>query len=438
MTCQQLCILEVFHLGKRTFFNDFSSNKKLFNLYCSYQICRRATAAFVSPRWTHSVSGKTVIFSIHQPSSEVFASFHKLMLLSAGRTVYFGNANSSVEYFANLGFKCPKFTNPGDFIVSLISTDFARRQSSAISQRLIIENYHESEQHETIIESIENCKVETWDVVNSHHKRSYQKRSSFMMQFSYLLYRNCRNTALNAKIFRARLFSYSMFAFLYSFLFSTAGRGQIPDFAITALFFTIMYNFGLQTMSALPFFLHLRPVFVRERCNGMYGVLPFHMANVVGTIPVLVVCSLSATGIFHLWIGLYGNYFWFWFTTFWLMLCSESVMHILSAITRQYGVAFSIAAFYVIFYICTAGYIVPKKQLAYIFKTSSYTSYFQYAFQNFVFNEFRHDPKGLYLLKSYSAAEVNLGMNVLVMSGFVAALQLIFFLLLYFIHDGRQ
>lgn len=34
--------------------------------------------------------GRTIIASIHQPSSEVFELFHNLCLLSSGRTVYFG------------------------------------------------------------------------------------------------------------------------------------------------------------------------------------------------------------------------------------------------------------------------------------------------------------------------------------------------------------
>lgn len=41
--------------------------------------------------------GRTVISSIHQPSSEVFALFDDLFLLSSGETVYFGEAKSAVE-----------------------------------------------------------------------------------------------------------------------------------------------------------------------------------------------------------------------------------------------------------------------------------------------------------------------------------------------------
>lgn len=44
-----------------------------------------------------SRDGRTVISSIHQPSSEVFALFDDLFLLSGGETVYFGEAKLAVQ-----------------------------------------------------------------------------------------------------------------------------------------------------------------------------------------------------------------------------------------------------------------------------------------------------------------------------------------------------
>ena len=41
--------------------------------------------------------GRTVVSSIHQPSSEVFALFDDLFLLSGGETVYFGEAKDAIE-----------------------------------------------------------------------------------------------------------------------------------------------------------------------------------------------------------------------------------------------------------------------------------------------------------------------------------------------------
>lgn len=42
-------------------------------------------------------TGKTVVSSVHQPSSDVFATFDDLCLLSSGETVYFGAANLATE-----------------------------------------------------------------------------------------------------------------------------------------------------------------------------------------------------------------------------------------------------------------------------------------------------------------------------------------------------
>ena len=67
--------------------------------------------------------GRTIFMSIHQPSSQVYALFDKLMLLSEGQCVYFGEASSAVSYFANLGHKCPSDFNPADFLLETISID---------------------------------------------------------------------------------------------------------------------------------------------------------------------------------------------------------------------------------------------------------------------------------------------------------------------------
>lgn len=44
--------------------------------------------------------GRTVVSSVHQPSSEVFALFDDLFLLSGGETVYFGEAKIAVKGFS--------------------------------------------------------------------------------------------------------------------------------------------------------------------------------------------------------------------------------------------------------------------------------------------------------------------------------------------------
>ncbi|KAH7436810.1 hypothetical protein KP509_05G036900 [Ceratopteris richardii] len=46
---------------------------------------------------TLAESGRTLVVSIHQPSSEIFQLFHYLCLLSSGQTVYFGERHKAQE-----------------------------------------------------------------------------------------------------------------------------------------------------------------------------------------------------------------------------------------------------------------------------------------------------------------------------------------------------
>ena len=60
--------------------------------------------------------GKTIIMVIHQPSSQVFESFDKLMLMADGRMVYFGERAGMIDYLSRQGFKCHTNFNPADYI----------------------------------------------------------------------------------------------------------------------------------------------------------------------------------------------------------------------------------------------------------------------------------------------------------------------------------
>lgn len=60
--------------------------------------CDSASAFFVTQTLRALArDGRTVIASIHQPSSEVFELFDQLYLLSGGKTVYFGQASDAYE-----------------------------------------------------------------------------------------------------------------------------------------------------------------------------------------------------------------------------------------------------------------------------------------------------------------------------------------------------
>ncbi|KAJ5090946.1 hypothetical protein N7532_009630 [Penicillium argentinense] len=62
---------------------------------------------------------RTVIFTIHQPRSNIVALFDRLILLAEGRTVYSGPFSSCQQYFDEVGYSCPPGFNIADYLVDL-------------------------------------------------------------------------------------------------------------------------------------------------------------------------------------------------------------------------------------------------------------------------------------------------------------------------------
>ncbi|KAB7495576.1 ABC transporter G family member 18 [Armadillidium nasatum] len=64
---------------------------------------------------------KTILCTIHQPSSEVFAMFDRLLLLAEGRIAFLGSSKEALEFFDSLNHKCPPTFNPADFYIHTLA-----------------------------------------------------------------------------------------------------------------------------------------------------------------------------------------------------------------------------------------------------------------------------------------------------------------------------
>jgi len=62
---------------------------------------------------------RTVIFTIHQPRSNIVALFDRFILLAKGKTVYSGPLHQCQDYFEHIGYNCPPGFNIADYLVDL-------------------------------------------------------------------------------------------------------------------------------------------------------------------------------------------------------------------------------------------------------------------------------------------------------------------------------
>ncbi|ETI28237.1 hypothetical protein G647_00686 [Cladophialophora carrionii CBS 160.54] len=95
-----------------------------------------------------------VIASIHQPSTTTFQLFDQLMLLSQGRTCYFGGVSAVEDYFERIGRPIPLHINPAEYLLDLVNTDFGHDDSCADgSLGYVHEAWTASDEHKALMSS---------------------------------------------------------------------------------------------------------------------------------------------------------------------------------------------------------------------------------------------------------------------------------------------
>jgi ABC-type multidrug transport system ATPase subunit len=79
--------------------------------YSAMQVCRVLQKV--------ARAGSSVLFTIHQPASDIFNEFDQLILLNKGRVMYQGATDDISAYFAERGHPLPPKYNPADWIMNV-------------------------------------------------------------------------------------------------------------------------------------------------------------------------------------------------------------------------------------------------------------------------------------------------------------------------------
>jgi ABC-type multidrug transport system ATPase subunit len=68
-----------------------------------------------------SEQGKTIFMTIHQPNSEIYGLFDRLILMVEGRFIYQGEASLAPDYFSrHFGLTVGEFVNPADYFMQIM------------------------------------------------------------------------------------------------------------------------------------------------------------------------------------------------------------------------------------------------------------------------------------------------------------------------------
>lgn len=244
-------------------------------------------------------TGRTVVCTIHQPSSSIFHSFDSLLLLkSGGQTVYFGElghyARNLINYFEGIPnvSPMPHQVNPATWMLDVIGAGTSAQTSSDTDFGAY---YNDSPICQTNLEKLATLtiplktsrKLEEEDVVdNGGYNASYGTQLRLLYKRTLTTYWRTPSYTISrliTNIFIALIFASAYPLQDYSNYVETVSRAAV--IYITSLFCGI-----LAMMMAIPIISAERPVFYHEQQSRMY--MPLIFSLVQSTVEVIMCCSL--------------------------------------------------------------------------------------------------------------------------------------------------
>ncbi|KAK4605108.1 hypothetical protein RGQ29_013261 [Quercus rubra] len=281
---------------------------------------------------------RTIIASIHQPSSEVFQVFHNLCLLSSGRTVYFGPASTATEFFATNGFPCPTLQNPSDHFLKTINKDFGKDLEQGLDGGIPTEevinsltrSYKSSEIYQQVRRQVSEICKQDWGVLEK--KRNH---AGFVSQCLVLTRRSFVNMYRDIGYYWLRLAIYVALAIGLATVFYDVGASYESIQVRGSLIMFITSFLTFMTIGGFPSFLEDMKVFDRERLNGHYGTSAFIISNSFSAVPYLLLISLIPGAIAYYPTGLQKgaeHFLFFASILFACMMLVESLMMIVASI----------------------------------------------------------------------------------------------------------
>lgn len=219
-------------------------------------------------------SGASVLFTIHQPSSEIFNAFDRLILMNQGRVMFQGPTDHIASYFKKRGHKIPKKYNPADFIMNV-----AQAHSM---EELAKEGFFPIDKRRLPAPLIggSDGKDELGITITGRHNLNDESQPGLTTQVKMLFTREVHNMVRDKSVLGGRFVFTTFLGLLIGVIF--LGVGEEPSDNASnlnghfggLLMVMLMGMFGT-AQQALLAFPQERPIFLREYSTNHYSVLSY-------------------------------------------------------------------------------------------------------------------------------------------------------------------
>ncbi|KAG6637369.1 hypothetical protein I3843_11G169200 [Carya illinoinensis] len=248
----------------------------------------------VSTLWELAKGGRTIVMTIHQPSSKLFYMFDKISLLSEGNPLYFGRGSEAIEYFSSIGYSPSVAMNPADFLLDLangVKSDNSNEDIVLVKQSL-------SSAYKCRLDDKLKVELQETDINESHDtledKQIERWSTTWWQQFSILFRRGVKERK-HKSFSGLNIVEVVVIAFLSGLLWWHTDVHHLQD-RIGLLFFQSGFWGFFPLFQAIFTFPEERLMLEKERSSGMYRLSSYFIASTAGDLPMeLVLPTLYVT-----------------------------------------------------------------------------------------------------------------------------------------------
>ncbi|XP_051231379.1 ATP-binding cassette sub-family G member 8 [Dicentrarchus labrax] len=350
---------------------------------------------------------RLVLLSVHQPRSDIFQLFDLVVLLSSGSAVYCGAARDMVPYFTALGHPCPRYCNPSDFYVDLISVDRRSLEQEAecleratVLAEQFMEKVRDTDDHMWKPAATDTAQTESPQQLSTVKEeevitisRQRDRLPGRLHQFTILIRRHMYNDFRDLVTLLVHGFEALLMSLLVGCLYYGAGEERLSIQDTVAL----LYMIGALT----PFAVVLdviakchteRAMLYHELEDGMFSVTSYFFAKVLGELPEHCVFTL-VYGLPIYWLAGLNEAperFLLNFLLVWLMVyCSRAMaLFVAAALPTLQTSAFMGNSLFTVFYL-TGGFVISLENMWLVASWFSHISFMRWGFEGMLQVQFR-------------------------------------------------
>lgn len=233
-------------------------------------------------------ANRTIVTSIHQPSSAVFRSFDRLLMMSDGKVVYFGSPVDSLDYLMRLDLACPLGYNAADHWMDLLvaPVDGSGNKEQAKHK---LQNAWDAE---AIAIEMDEAGIEGDDVSVATEARTPKYNTSWLTQYFVLTHRAMKNSrsAIFTPLNLIKSLALGIVAGLLYFQLDYVEENinNIRSY----YFFTMTFWVFDSMFGALMAFPVERAIITQERASSSYNLSAYFMAKTTADAPVRICLPL--------------------------------------------------------------------------------------------------------------------------------------------------